>query len=182
MQSPVTFTKDWTSPFSETWHKVLAEFKDKPGIYGMEIGCFEGRSSIWFLENILTHSNSRLWCIDNFSKGNTAIFGNNIKEKGFADKVIVMEGPSVASLKTIQEYEILDFVYIDGDHTPLGALSDAVLVWDLVKPNGIIIFDDYNLHDQYSHPAIGIDAFLAVIESKYDLLIKADQIIIRKRS
>jgi len=36
-----------------------------------------------------------------------------------------------------------DIVYIDGSHVANDVLQDAVLVWQLVKVGGFMIFDDY---------------------------------------
>lgn len=131
---------------------------------------------MWFLENILTHQNSRLTCIDNFSKGDThKVFMENITTQ--LDKIFLYYEDSASALKKlpISEYDV---VYIDGDHTPFGVLRDAVMAWELLKDDGIIIFDDYLLKDKFSNPKPGIDAFLSVV--KHKLLYKDYQIIIKK--
>ncbi len=35
----------------------------------VEIGSFEGRSTLWILENLLRHPDSRMHCIDTFAGG-----------------------------------------------------------------------------------------------------------------
>ncbi len=37
--------------------------------YALEIGVFEGRSTVWLLENILTHPSSTLTYVDTFAGG-----------------------------------------------------------------------------------------------------------------
>jgi len=37
-----------------------------------------------------------------------------------------------------------DFIYIDGDHSTKAVLEDFTLSFPLLKPNGIMVFDDYN--------------------------------------
>ena len=59
-----TFTVGWGGA-GELWSEIFKEFKDQE-VFGLEIGSFEGRSAIWLLENILTHSNSHLTCVDTF--------------------------------------------------------------------------------------------------------------------
>lgn len=61
---PASFTRDLTAPFSRRWASLLEKFSGRPNVHGMEIGCLESRSSIWFLENILQHESSHLTCID----------------------------------------------------------------------------------------------------------------------
>src|SRR3989304_7621955 len=43
------YTEDWTTPHQENWKTWLSGFVGKPGVTGLEGGCFEGGSSIWFV-------------------------------------------------------------------------------------------------------------------------------------
>jgi len=52
------FTKDWTAIHAGLWLRLLGHFSWQPGIQGMEIGCFEGRSSLFFLKKVLQHPTS----------------------------------------------------------------------------------------------------------------------------
>lgn len=36
-----------------------------------------------------------------------------------------------------------DFYYVDGSHVAPDVMADAVLGWRLLKPGGIMVFDDY---------------------------------------
>ena len=59
------FTEDWFTNNIPTWNKVLGNLRNKP-VKFLEIGSFEGRSATWALENILTHKDSQLYCIDHW--------------------------------------------------------------------------------------------------------------------
>ena len=61
------FTFDWVSPHAEEWKNDLAYLAGRPNIRGLEIGCFEGQSACWWLDNILTDTTSRLTCVDPFA-------------------------------------------------------------------------------------------------------------------
>lgn len=66
-----------------------------------------------------------------------------------------------------------DFIYIDASHDADSVLSDAVLVWPLLKYNGIIIFDDYawrRYTEPYNNPYVGIDGFVAAYKSEIEIL------------
>ena len=65
-QKEYNFTSDWFTPHIPIWEKVLSPLKGKPDIRYLEIGVFEGRSSLWIAENILTHPSSHLTVIDPF--------------------------------------------------------------------------------------------------------------------
>ncbi len=49
-----------------------------------------------------------------------------------------------------------DFIYIDASHEPEDVLDDAIGSFKKLKPNGIIIFDDYG----WGNCKYGIDGFL----------------------
>ena len=50
---------DWFSQHLPVWENALADYGKKPGIQYLEVGVFEGRSAIWMIDNILTHSSSQ---------------------------------------------------------------------------------------------------------------------------
>jgi hypothetical protein len=78
-----------------------------------------------------------------------------------------------------------DAAYLDGSHIAADVLEDAVLTWRLLKPGGVLIFDDYRwdlYRDSVRSPGPGIDAFLAGFAGQYDVLHKDYQVILRKLS
>jgi predicted O-methyltransferase YrrM len=190
------FTSDWFSANTPVWDYYLSEFKNKPDLNFLEIGSYEGRSTIWLLENILTDSSSKIHCIDlfdgtlpdndmttdsNLNLDYYQTFLNNIES--FKSKVIVHKGYSYKILKQFQEEEILDFVYIDGAHTSYETLMDAVYVDPLLKKGGIIIFDDYELRPSeiiQNCPKLGIDCFYNVFLQQYEVLHVGWQVVLKK--
>lgn len=196
MQSQYLFQTDWFSSTINEWQETLKEYKAKPNLSFLEIGSFEGRSAIWLLENILTDPTSLLTCIDtwqgspehqdsglDFQKVEQN-FDHNIKVSGRAGQVVKIKGYSAAELKKLPT-ESYDFVYIDASHKASNVLEDAVLSWQLLKVDGIIIFDDYVWEPQYKEidsPALAIDAFVTCYEDKLRVLRKGMQMTIQKVS
>lgn len=80
--------------------------------------------------------------------------------------------------------DTFDFVYVDGLHIAKDVLADAVLAWDKLKKNGILIFDDYEWkkYPQTSnlHPKMAIDAFLKIYKDEFELIGKNYQICLKK--
>src|ERR1700733_3672127 len=58
--------EDWHSRHAAYWEHWLAPYVDKP-VSALEIGSCEGRSALWLINNVLTHSRSRIHCVDPFS-------------------------------------------------------------------------------------------------------------------
>jgi hypothetical protein len=76
-----------------------------------------------------------------------------------------------------------NFVYLDGSHVAKDVLTDACLVWPLLKPNGIIVFDDYswgNPRDALHRPKIAVDAFTNIFGEELVVLHTYHQVAARK--
>ena len=64
-QRQFTFTKDWHTRHVAYWSHHLKPFVNKPCNY-LEIGCFEGLSTVWMLSYVLTNPLSQLTVCDTF--------------------------------------------------------------------------------------------------------------------
>jgi len=179
-----SFTADWMSGAVEHWRQNLAKFAGRPGVRMLEIGSYEGRSAIWFLENILTHSDSRLLCVDPFSDRRQEMrFDHNMKLCSAQARLEKRPGRSEAVLPQLQRASF-DLIYVDGSHDAPFVLLDAMLSWELLKPGGILLFDDYEWEPQLPperRPKLAIDLFLESHAGRYDLLRKGYQVVIEKK-
>lgn len=171
--------------FSNTWFVQAAAYwpqlfkatswdPSRPSVI-IEIGSYEGRSSCWILDNLVNNPESRLVCIDTFQgniehapgevQGLHERFTRNIALTGKSGQVRVCVGRSDEMLiKLIGEGVRADFIYVDGSHRAADVMSDAVLSWKLLKPGGLLVFDDY-LWPLYQdkpllNPKPAIDAFV----------------------
>ncbi len=183
MMDQYAFTTDWFGGHIPVWQSYLSHLAGVPSIRFLEIGCFEGRATIWLLGNILTHETARIDCIDPFILlGAENNFDHNVKVALAEHKVRKIRGCSqeIARGLPLNHY---DAIYIDGSHIASDVLEDAILAFRLLKPGGIMIFDDYEwnwYNDPQLQPKMAIDAFLNVYQRKYELLHKAYQVLIRK--
>lgn len=178
-----TFTVDWTSHHTENWENHLVHLKDKSAI-GLEIGVYEGRSTAWFCQNILTHEKSRLICVDPLQdKPRYGTFLANLTELDLLHKVEIRR--QFSEQMTLPP-NYLDFGYIDGWHSADAVMMDAMLVWRSLKSGGVMIFDDYlwpgpNAKIPYLPPKPAIDSFLYLFRDKYELLSQGVEVIVRKK-
>ncbi len=190
------YSSDWFSNHIDNWNIWLKDFRHQPSLRFMEIGSYEGRSARWLLENILTHSTAHLFCIDQFDdckgdkirinhfKSVKKSFYHNIKP--YRKKVSVKTDTSQEALRRDPisfASESFDFIYIDGSHKTCDVLEDAVLSFRLLKPNGIMVFDDY-LWEEHGNPVLnpklGIDAWLTCFAEQFQLIYKEWQVCIKK--
>lgn len=189
-----TFSTDWAGNHFFYWAELLERLRDKP-VRILEIGSWEGRSALFFLNYL---PRSRIACIDPF-EGNAehhadpyfrelalrteAQFDRNLA--GFEDRVEKIKGSSTAALPALGVAgRRFDLAYIDGSHMAADVYSDAALTWPLIEPGGIVIFDDYEwplMDDDRERPKLGIDAFLAAVAGQYRELHRDYQVVIEKR-
>lgn len=193
--SEKSFTVDWLTHNLREWENVLTPLKDAPARV-LEIGSFEGRSAVFFLEFL---AQSAVTCIDTFEGGEEhrvpgrpfgamsdveARFDANIAHYG--DRVRKLKGHSHDVLsRLVSEAARFDVIYVDGDHHAASALLDARLAWKLLEPGGIMILDDYGWKPELpdsQRPRLGIDEFLFSIAGEFDVAHQGYQVIVKKRA
>jgi len=153
--------------------------KDKPPIQALEIGSYEGMSTVWFLDNWLTHPASSIVCIDTWQGGREHVgidfsqvegrFDENIKPYG--SKANKLKAQSSVALQYLAYHNYrADFIYVDGSHEAANVLQDLVLAFHILKPQGLMVCDDYvwapPTGDKLDCPKLAIDAFTTCY-SKY---------------
>lgn len=185
------FTADWFSHNIPIWEQLLAHLKGKPELRVLEIGSYQGRSTVWLLENVLTHASATIDCVDTFEgsvehtpeqkQGLLELFTYNTRS--FGDKVRVHQGRSCDVLRAMQPTETYDFIYVDGDHTASAVLEDAVLSLPLLKKGGLMIFDDYEwtgMPRMIDRPQVAINAFTTIYADKLRLVHRGYQLAVQK--
>lgn len=167
----------------------------------LEIGCFEGLTSNYICDNMLSNT-GKLYCIDplldsyivenpsqddlldnenhfTYFKGQFERFIENTNTN--RNKIILLRDTSSNAFKNLNDI-LFDFIYIDGDHRPDYVYNDAINSFKHCKTNGIILFDDYIWleHKGEESTKFGIDKFLNEYNGKYELLLCEYQVMIKK--
>lgn len=152
------------------WEIALKDIKNKDNAVGIEIGSLNECSAVYALDAILTGNNTKLYCIDinqtDYLKDNLSPY-NNVEfingKSGDVLRCFSHEGKTKS---------FADYVYIDGSHLAVDVLVDAVLSFSLLKPGGVIIFDDYHwgIHteDETQKPKLGVNCFLHGYQKYYE--------------
>lgn len=197
---------DYSHGQAARWTKWIGHLAGKPELNALEVGSYEGQSAIWFCRNILTAFDSRLLCVDTWHGGEDmpVVEDDSLLDRfrkntaQWSSQIDIMQERSDVALPMLHA-DTFDFAYIDGSHTASSVLSDSVLVWRLVKPGGIVIWDDYlwelplesyptpltpqqKEKAELLRPKMAIDAFLACYQGKYELIAKEWQTCVRKFS
>ena len=190
---PKFLDRGFSGQYPDNWRQWLGKFIGKLA-RGLEIGCWDGRASVWFMENILTHEFSMLHVIDTFEGGeehkaekiDCSEIEKRFRENIAAHKsrVRIWVGKSSSALTNLATCEPFDFIYVDGSHKPGDVLSDSVLSWQILNSGGVLFWDDYEWtfgRGPLNEPHMAIDAFLACYEGQYKLLHKGYQVAVEKR-
>lgn len=198
--SEYQFTKDWFNWAPAVWEQLIPHLPERTedGRYFIEIGSFEGRSAVWIAENMM-QDGDYLTCIDTWEGGEEhGAEDMGTVEERFDHNVAVLEGKyperSVSKYKgtSVERLaEILgggtedaDFIYIDGSHIAKDVLTDACMAWPLLKPKGLMVFDDYmwgNPRDILHRPKPAIDAFCNLFAEEAEIVHVGYQLVVRKK-
>jgi len=156
------FTQDWNNEFKKNTSGIKVDF-------ALEIGCFEGLTSRYICDNLLTPG-GRMICVDPLTDeylpnhpdnhmfvGQYERFLRNTK--GYPIELIRKKSSEV--VKEMEHYRF-GLIYVDGDHTYAGVYHDAHLAFNLCAVGGKILFDDYLYREETKQ---GIDRFLREIPS-----------------
>lgn len=177
-----------------TWSHFFKKYKlENKSIKYLEIGCFEGRSSVFLLENI---KNATCTFVDPFeeyeemtkSTGQNKYsqiyknFINNIDN--FSVRCEVFKCSSDQYFNEIELNKKFDLIYIDGSHFFEDVYKDAINSFNHLYTGGFIIFDDFfwSWYTNFrENPFFGVCKFLEKEKNNLQILFVGDQLIIKKK-
>ena len=193
LKSKGSFSQDWFSYNIKYLSRIIYKYNlTEKNMNILEIGCFEGLSTLFFLSTL---KNSNIHCVDPFSsfeenkdKDFNQVFENfknNTKE--FHTRVRLSKTTSDEFFKKNLN-EKFDLIYIDGNHHSDNVLRDARNSFKLLNKGGFIVFDDF-LWDYYDeinlNPIGGVKQFLSenffnlrIVSIGYQLVIQKNKFIL----
>ncbi len=190
------FTEDWFTQHIPVWEQMLPTLPARDKF--LEIGSFEGRATCWMLQHL--SPTGEMFCIDTW-EGSPEFhvlpkevveqaytrFCRNVKAtRGPNQKVPVYRNTSVHGLANLlagHPKPSFDLIYVDGGHHAYQTLTDACMAWPLLKPGGVMIFDDYlwDLQMPPTHrPKLAIDVFVSLFFIQLTTELVGHQYGIRK--
>lgn len=181
-----------STPAQDNFTNILESFKGKPDLNFLQLGAYTGDATVWLMDNILTNESSTLTDVDTwYGSDEEAHHSIDFEEvfkfyrertSRYNPRLRWSRGRTIDFLR--YDEVNYDFIYIDADHTAVGVLLDAELSWDLLKPGGIIAFDDYEWSDGKGdayRPMPGINTFLDRHKDELHIIHKGWQLWVIKR-
>jgi len=183
--------------YSQKWFifseikKLLLNFIDNSTTNNiLEIGCFEGLSSVFFADNLLDNPNSTLTCVDpflNIDNNDHNIFLQNNEENNFDYNLSICKNSDKISIHKITSDDFFknnkktfNFIYIDGCHETEFIKRDMENSFNILEKNGIMWMDDYGGGDGIQIKNT-MNIFLQKYKDQYDLIHSGYQLAIKKR-
>jgi predicted O-methyltransferase YrrM len=72
-------------------------------------------------------------------------FMRNVVRHGLHDIIVPFSTTSIAAAEVLRECGFTpDLIYLDGDHTARGFRADLELYWEMLRPGGCLIGDDFD--------------------------------------
>lgn len=190
-------SQDWFTGHIPYWASTFDKYLNNKGdLSVLEIGSFEGRSAhflMWWKPC------SRIVCVDTWSGADehgdqhSSVHVESFSEvevrfdqnlSPFRDRVRKFKGTSEQFFSSQSENgAVFDFIYVDGSHFSDDVIIDALKGFSLLKPGGVMIFDDY-LWDYYPevwhNPCAAINAFIMLKRKWIDVIYVGYQLHCKK--
>lgn len=194
MNAEYQFTRDWFHWAPEVWTHIKTLLPGR--LKFLEIGAYEGRSTVWALEHMLDDT-GEITVIDTWEGGDEhKIDGDDmqavedrfihnvalVREKYPKRYVDVWRGQSSQVLRDIKDKQF-EFIYIDGSHRAKDVMMDACLAWPLLCKGGVLVFDDYiwgNPTDLLNRPKMAIDMFTTLFGEELKFIHIGYQLAIQR--
>ena len=201
------FTKPWFEPMKESWDTIfnwyITEGKNELKSV-LEIGSFEGMASVYMCEKWLKDG-THYHVVDTFGgsenevghqdmikqikDGDDFIYDNFKHNTSFFPNIgWKVERETSQHMLPLLEREgyTYDFIYVDASHQADDTFVDAYWAHKMLKPNGIIIFDDFLWQEEgrdkpIESPKFGIQAFMSLYQDSYALVSSGYQVALIKK-
>jgi len=127
---------------------------------------------------------ARITCIDIFTNAEHERQFDSMMAS-FASRVEKIKSRSVPALDALAvQNRAFEVIYVDGSHARDDALMDSLLAWPLLKPDGIVIWDDYVWEmgrlPAEQRPKDAVDLFLGLHADQLTVLERGYQVIARR--
>lgn len=183
------FTSDWFHGGIQYDFDTNIDLDKNKELQILEVGAFEGKSTIWISETYLNHSDSRLTVVDPFLSSDKTTdvtnetinrFLTNIKKSNNFSKIVFFKDLSENSLSLfLYEKRKYDLIFIDGSHLSRDIILDIALSWRMLKDGGYLVMDDYNNDNSEIKSCLHF-WFDCLEKDEYEKIFDKYQVIVKK--
>jgi predicted O-methyltransferase YrrM len=189
------FTHDYFAGHIPVWQRWFNYTIQQRPIRILEVGSWQGGSTLWLLDQVLAERGGSITCVDTWEGSSEhgflgtmglqleELFDANIARSGHVEQVEKRKGLSQDVLPQLAG-RLFDFIYIDGAHEADLVLQDALNAHPLLAPGGFLVFDDlaYSFADPQQNTIHGINTFLELAGEAYEEIERGAQLLLRKRT
>jgi len=149
------YTQNWflVSELKKHLNKLNKHVDRSNDIHVLEIGSYEGLSSVFFADNFLEREGSSLTCVDPFLRipnNDHADYLQNNQERSFDINITRCDNSNKIKVFKITSDEFFannkkkfNLIYIDGCHEPEFISRDLENGFECLEENGIMWMNDY---------------------------------------
>lgn len=189
-RSTLQISSDWFSSNVAVWSEILQPLRQKKQISYLEIGSWEGLSAFFVASSF---EQATITCVDTWEGADEHKETRDLKEiekrfdlnlGPFTKRITKIKSSSLNFYARSDLRPSYDFIYIDGSHRSADVLIDAISCFQLLKPSGIMIFDDYlwrHYSNLFENPATAINLFLKLTKSRCTVNFVSEQVALVKR-
>lgn len=198
------FTEKWFDPMIPSWDNLFKKYLQENSIKNvLEVGCYEGRATIYLLSEHLDHDVD-YEVVDTFGGSleesgmagtsdrlaeSDFIYNNFIHNTSFHKDINLNVHRDSSQVKLPQLYaegRMYDFIYIDASHRADDTFVDAYYAHKMLRPGGLIIFDDFLWKDTkqphvVASPEAGVRFFATMYDDSYQVVLHGYQLGLVKR-
>ena len=161
--------------------------------FALEVGCFEGMTTKYICENMLTEEGHMIavdpledkYIVENITDEAVEINDSLPYFEGQYTRFLINTNKKPVRLvrKTFtdafSELEAFrfSFIYIDADHRADSVYLDAKMAFELLQTDGYILFDDYEWGNGETKK--GIDRFLDEYKDRVDIISINEQVLVK---
>lgn len=145
------YTCNWFDIHIPAWEEHLLPWRkclgDLIAFRALEIGAYEGKSTVWIVENMIApYPSSMLEVVDAWPgpeyQPMKERFLYNVMATECHDRVRIHSKPSAQVLHSLTS-KSYDFIYVDGSHKLADVKHDTMQALRLIRSGGLILWDDY---------------------------------------
>jgi predicted O-methyltransferase YrrM len=148
----------------------------------VEIGTFTGASAAAIAASL--DPSGKLYCIDPYLDGDAlrAICLRHLGRKQLLDRIVMIRR---LSSKLVDEIPaVVDFMFIDGDHSWRGIETDWAIVMKHLRPGGVACFHDTNAHREklyICHDSIRFFEEVIQVDKNFEHIASVDTLNVIRR-